>query len=155
MEYAYDREHLAIEVPGCPGKTYETVFSKLDFLGIRPLPTTTRLFYAALRWGSPIETDEHIEWLLDAGTWVTGAKRPEAFYRARIQWAGWTERQRMTLRHEIEIARDEVKGKSGQPEKAWLFFVGKQDACDPSLLVADRYQLVCCRVGEMVWPKRR
>lgn len=155
MEYPHDRDQLDIEIPGCPGSTYSTVFSKLDFQGIRSLPVPMRLFYAALRWGSPTETDEYIEWLLDAGTWVPGAKRPESFYRARIQWSSWTERQRTTLRHELEIARNDVKGKTDQPEKAWLFFVGRQDLADPSLLVVDRYQLVCCRVGEMIWPKRR
>lgn len=154
MEYPYDRDHLEMAIPGCPGSTYGRVFSKLDFQGIRPFQTRTRLFYAALRWNTPIDTDEHIEWMLNAGSWGEGEERPTAFYRVRIQWSHWTERQRNTLRHELDIAQDAVKGKTGVPEKAWLFFVGTQDTSDPGLLVATRYQLICCRVGEMSWPKR-
>ena len=154
MEYPHDRDHLELGIPGCPGATYTTVFSKLSYFGIRPLSVPTRLFYAALRWNTPSNNEDHIEWQLDAGTWTKGEKRPSQFYRVRIAWASWTEHQRETLRHEIEIAQDEVKGKSDQPEKAWLFFVGTQDADDPGLLVAERYQFVCCRIGEMVWPQR-
>jgi hypothetical protein len=69
-------------------------------------------------------------------------------------WADWTDRQRNTLREEIEIAKDAVKGKAGQPEKAWLFFVGTQDGDDAALFTVHRYPFICCRVGEMIWPRR-
>ena len=53
-----------------------------------------------------------------------------------------------------EIAKDAVKGKAGQPEKAWLLFVGTQDAEDATLFTVNRYPFICCRVGGMIWPRR-
>jgi hypothetical protein len=51
------------------------------------------------------------------------APRPVDFYKVRVMWAGWTERQRNTLREEIEIAKDMVKGKAAQPEKKLGYFL--------------------------------
>jgi len=153
LEYPHDREHLQLSIPGCSGTTYATVFSKLGYYGVQPLASPMQLFYAPLRWSPPTKNEEYIEWLLDAGTWIKGDKKPSQFYRVRIAWDNWTEPQRHTLLHEIEIAQAYIKGKSVQPEKAWLFFVGLQNTHDFGLLVADRYQFVCCRVGEMIWPR--
>ncbi len=154
MDFPNDRVQLPLEIPGCPGTTYAGVFRGLGFFGIEAQQPPTRLFYAALRWGSAVETDAYIEWALDAGEWPEGAPRPTRFYKVRAMWAGWTDRQRNTLRDEIEIAKDAVKGKTGQPEKAWLFFVGTQDPEDVSVFVVDRYPFISCRVGEMIRPRR-
>lgn len=150
IDYPHDRPQLKLSIPGCPGTTYETVFCKLNYHGIRFFHSPTRLFYAPLRWNSAAETNEGIEWLLDAGTWQKDEKRPSTFYRVSIRWGAWTERKRDILHSEIEIAQKEVRGKTDQPEKAWLFFVGTQDTDDPSLLVVDRHNLICCRVGHAV-----
>jgi len=154
MDFPNDRAQLPLEIPGCPGTTYAGVFRGLGFFGIEAQQPPTRLFCAALRWGSAVETDTYIEWALDAGEWPKGEKRPTRFYKVRVMWAEWTDRQRNTLREEIEIAKDAVKGKAGQPEKAWLFFVGTQDAEDATLFTVNRYPFICCRVGEMIWPRR-
>lgn len=153
MSFPHDRAQLPLDIPGCRGTTYATVFRELSFFGIEVQKPSTRLFYAALRWGAAVESDSYIEWALDAGEWPKGEKRPTRFYKVRVMWGGWTDRQRNTLRSEIEIAKDEVKGKAGQPDKAWLFFVGTQDAGDASLFLVDQYPLICCRVGVMVWPR--
>ena len=154
MDFPNDRAQLPLEIPGCPGTTYAGVFRGLGFFGIEAQQPPTRLFCAALRWDSAVETDTYIEWALDAGEWPKGEKRPTRFYKVRVMWAEWTDRQRNTLREEIEIAKDAVKGKTGQPEKAWLFFVGTQDAEDATLFTVNRYPFICCRVGEMIWPRR-
>lgn len=154
MEFPNDRESLPLSIPGCPGSTYETVFYRLAFNGIRRLTESTRLFWAPLRWNAPEIDDEYSEWQLGAGTWNKETNKPTNFYRVRIQWADWTERQRETLRHEVEVAREEVKGKKDQGAKAWIFFVGTQDAEDQALIVANHYPLVACRVGELIYPKR-
>ena len=154
MEFPHDRQQLPLEIPDCSGTTYATVFRGLGFFGIEAQQPSTRLFYAALRWNSPVETDSYIEWDLNAGEWPKDPKRPKRFYKVRVMWEAWTDRQRNTLRNEIEIAKNEVKGKAGQPEKAWLFFVGTQDANDAELFVVDRYPFICCRVGKMIWLRR-
>lgn len=153
MDFPHDRGLLPLEIPGCYGTTYATVFRRLGFFGIEAQQPSTRLFYAALRWGSAVETDTYIEWTLDAGEWPKGEKHPTRFYKVRVMCSDWSARQRATLRDEIEIAKDEVKGKTDQPEKAWLFFVGTQDADDVASFVVDRYPLICCRVGTMIWPR--
>lgn len=154
MDFPHDRFQLLLEIPDCPGTTYSSVFRGLGFFGIEAQKPSTRLFCAALRWDSAIEMETYIEWALDAGEWPKGEKRPTQFYKVRVMWADWTDRQRNTLRDEIEISKDAVKGKSGQPEKAWLFFVGTQDPEDATLFTVNRYPFICCRVGEMIWPRR-
>lgn len=154
MEFPHDRQRLPLEIPDCYGTTYATVFRGLGFFGIETQKLSTRLFYAALRWSAPVETDSYIEWDLDAGERPNDQKQPTRFYKVRVMWGAWTDRQRNTLRDEIEIARNEVKGKAGQPERAWLFFVGTQDVDDAALFVVDHYPFICCRVGKMIWPRR-
>lgn len=154
MDFPHDRDQLPLGIPDVPGTTYATVFRKLGYFGIERQQPGTRLFYAPLRWDPAVETAAHIEWKLDAGEWPKGLpkdqNRPTKFYRVRVMWEGWTARQRDTLQTEIEIARDEVKGKAGAPEKAWLFFVGTQDPADAELFIVDRYPFICCRVGELL-----
>ncbi|QFZ83542.1 hypothetical protein GFK26_12625 [Variovorax paradoxus] len=154
MEFPNDRKQLAIRIPGVAGRTYGTAFRQLGFTGIRAQPVPTGLFYAALSWDFATKGAGNEEWTLNAGAWPMGAKRPTALYRVRINWSGWTDLQRATLRHELQRARKEVVGKKGIREKAWLFFVGRQDRDDPGLFVVDRYPLISCRVGEMRRPKQ-
>lgn len=154
MDFPNDRQQLPLEIPDCTGMTYAKVFRGLGFFGIQAQQPATRLFYAALRWGSAVETEAYIEWALDAGEWPKGERLPTQFYKVRVIWADWSARQRNTLRDEIEIAKETVKGKSGQQEKAWLFFVGTQNTEDLTLFTVNRYPFICCRVGEMIWPRR-
>lgn len=152
MDFPHDRSTLGLKIPSCIGTTYNTVFRSLRFFGIKRQQPSTCLFYAALRWGTPVETDTYIEWALNAGEWPKGEKRPTQLYKVRVAWREWTQRQRNTLRNEIEIAKDDVKGKSQQPEKAWLFFIGTQDPDDLTVFVVKHYPFICCRVGKMIWP---
>jgi hypothetical protein len=115
----------------------------------------TGLFYAPLSWDFATTGAGYEEWTLNAGAWPKGAKRPTVQYRVRINWSGWTDLQRATLRHELQRARKEIVGKKGIREKAWLFFIGRQDRDDPGLFVVDQYPLISCRVGQMRWPTRR
>ena len=79
------------------------------------------------------------------------APRPVDFYKVRVMWAGWTERQRNTLREEIEIAKDMVKGKAAQPEKSLAIFcvhsgcTGRQLVCCGSLPI----HLLPCRRDDL------
>lgn len=153
MQYPHDRG-LDLSIPDCPGDTYATVFQRLGFSGIWPMRQRTRLFCVALRWPAPVRTDDHMEVTLDAGEWDEATGKPGRFYRLRVQWAHWTDRQRTTLHGEIrdaqQDARDSRKRDPKSPGKAWAFFVGTQDAEDDSLIVARRYALVCSRFGEML-----
>lgn len=153
MQYPHDRG-LDLSIPDCPGDTYATVFQRLAFSGIWLMRQRTRLFCVALRWSAPARTDEHMEVSLDAGEWDEATGKPGRFYRLRVQWAHWTDRQRTTLHGEIRAAQQDAIDSRRQdqksPGKAWVFFVGTQDAEDDSLIVASRYALVCCRFGDML-----
>jgi hypothetical protein len=157
MEYPHDRFHLPVRIPHCRGRTYGTAFQQLGFADVRALcgrGDPVGLFYAPLSWDFATKGAGYEEWTLSAGAWPKGSKRPTAHYRVRIDWSEWTSLQRATLRHELVRARNEIVGKKGIPEKAWLFFVGRQDREDSALFVVDQYPLISCRVGEMRWPKR-
>lgn len=154
MDFPHDRDRLPLSIPGVHGTTYGTVFRKLGYFGIERQQPSTRLFCAPLRWVQSAESPDYIEWTLDAGEWPKGLpkdqNRPTKFYKVRVMWHGWTDKQRDTLQTEIEIARDQVKGTAGAAEKAWLFFIGTQDPDDAEVFVVDRYPFICCRVGEML-----
>ena len=116
----------------------------------------THLYYAPLQWKAPHVGEAYAEWLLDAGDWdATTNQRSSTCYKVRVLWSHWTPRQRDAFRHEIEVARDEVKGVQNGP-KAWLFCVGTQDDADPTLILVTKFQLICCLVGELrtVTPNR-
>ena len=144
IKYPHDRETLPLQVPDCEGSTFASVFWRLGKL--MQFRSPTHLYYAPLHWKAPSKSDAHIEWHLNAGDWDTVNNRRGASYRVRIDWTDWSSTQRNTLLHEVEVARDKAKD-SGGAINAWLFFVGIQDADDPTLLVVSRYQLICCIEG--------
>jgi hypothetical protein len=142
IKYPHDREHLPLQIPDSAGNTFATVFWRLGKLIAFRDPT--HLYFASLQWMAPTETDSAIEWLLSAGDWQDS--RLLKPYRLRVDWHHWSDTQRNTLKHEVEFARNEAK-KSNGAIKAWLFFVGTQDKSNPSLLIVNRYQLICCIEG--------
>lgn len=144
IKYPHDRETLPLQVPDCEGSSFASVFWRLGKL--MQLRSPTHLYYAPLHWKAPSKSDAHIEWQLNAGDWDTVNNRRGTSYRVRVDWNVWSSTQRNTLLHEVEVARDKAKD-SGGAINAWLFFVGTQDADDPTLLVVSRYQLVCCIEG--------
>jgi hypothetical protein len=144
IKFPNDREYLPLQIPGCGGDTFATVFWRLGRL--MALRNLTHLYFAPLHWKAPTKTDSHMEWQLNTGGWDAVNKRPRTSYRVRVDWADWSSTQRNTLFHEIEVARDKAKD-SGGAVNAWLFFVGTQDDQDQTLLVVNRYQLICCIEG--------
>lgn len=144
IRYPNDRESLPLQVPECGGNTFATVFWRLGrILNFR---NPTHLYYAPLHWKAPLKTDTHVEWQLNAGDWDAQNRRRGTMYRVKVDWETWSATQRTTLLHEVEVARDKAKN-GGGAVNAWLFFVGIQDANDPTLLVVSRYQLICCIEG--------
>jgi hypothetical protein len=144
IKYPHDRETLPLQVPDCEGSSFASVFWRLGKL--MQLRSPTHLYHAPLHWKAPSKSDGHIEWQLNAGDWDTVNNRRGTSYRVRVDWTDWSSTQRNTLLHEVEVARDKAKD-SGGAINAWLFFVGTQDAYDPTLLVVSRYQLICCIEG--------
>jgi hypothetical protein len=144
IKFPIDREFLSLQIPGCEGDTFASVFWRLG--KILALRNPTHMYFAPLHWKAPSKTDTHMEWQLNAGDWDTLNNRRGTAYRVRIDWVHWSTTQRNTLLHEVEVARDKAKD-SGGAVNAWLFFVGTQDETDPTLLVVNRYQLICCIEG--------
>ncbi len=144
MKFPHDRAFLQLQIQDCEGDTYLTVFWRLRELTQFHHPT--HLYCAPLHWKQSTKTDTSIEWQLDAGDWDKVNNRRGTPYRVRVDWDQWSTTQRNTLLHEIEVAIDKAKGSNGAV-KAWLFFVGKQDNQDQTLLVVNRYQLICCLEG--------
>lgn len=149
MKFPHDHAHLPLAIPGCEGDRFASVFWRLG--KIMRFRNPTHLFFGPLQWGAPHVGEAYIEWALDAGDWDAAARRRSPCYKVRVNWSHWTPRQRDTLRHELEVARTEVKGVSGGP-KAWLFCVGTQDDTDPSLILVNQHRLICCLVGELRAP---
>ncbi len=154
LNFPHDREFMSLDVPNCPGSTFTRVFWRLSSKPIVQFASPTHLYFAPLQWRAPLVGEAIAEWSLGAGEWDEAARGWKRAYRVRFDWEQWPPRQREILRHEIEVARHEIKGKPGKV-KAWLFFVGTQDAADPSLLVVTRFQLACCLVAEMLYPSQR
>lgn len=144
IKYPHDRETLPLQVPDCEGSTFASVFWRLNKL--MQFRSPTHLYFAPLHWKAPSKSEAYIEWQLNAGDWDTVNNRRGTSYRVRIDWTDWSSTQRNTLLHEVEVARDKAKD-SGGAINAWLFFVGTQDADHPTLLVVNRYQLICCIEG--------
>ncbi len=145
MRFPNDHAQLPLSIPGCEGNSFDSVFWRLG--KITKFRNPTHLYFAPLQWKAPHVGEAYAEWTLDAGDWDSTANRRGDCYRVRVNWATWTPRQRDALRYEIEVARNEVKGVTSGP-KAWLFCVGTQDDTDPTLILVNKYQLICCLVGE-------
>lgn len=144
LKYPHDRDHLPLQVPNCDGKTFAAVFWRLGKLMRFRQPI--HLYYAPLHWKAPTKTDTGIEWQLNAGDWDTVNNRRGISFRVRVDWTEWSMIQRNTLVHETEIIRGMAK-ESGGIMNAWLFFVGTQSNEDPTLLLVDKYQVICCIEG--------
>jgi hypothetical protein len=144
MKYPLDRESLPLQVPDCEGNTFATVFWRLG--KIMAFRQPTHLYYAPLHWKAPTKADSYMEWQLNAGNWDKENNRRGDAYRMRVEWTGWSVTQRNTLLHEIEVSREKAKHSTGAVE-AWLFFIGTQDSDDPTQIIVNRYQTICCIEG--------
>ncbi|MDC8757910.1 hypothetical protein [Janthinobacterium fluminis] len=159
MNFPKDREFLPLQIPSVPGSTYARIFSHLSSRKKpEPLESPTRLFYAAIRWtADPVVSDNYYELTLNSGEWDEEKGTYKILCRLRVNWSDWSQSRRGTLMTEFETTREEARedAKKNKLAKGWIFFVGTQDASDPSLFHADNRRLVCCLSGEMIWPFKK
>jgi hypothetical protein len=150
LNYPFDRD-LPLAVPGIAADTYQRVFRSLQSDQIVQYPEP-RLFYAPISWKAPIADDVQLEIQLSYGEWKERKLiRP---YRVRLGWQDWSPAKRNYVSREIETAKSEYMAakKRGDKEKGLLFFIGRQDASDPTLFHVDDHRLVCCVIAEMIYP---
>ncbi|VAN63806.1 Uncharacterised protein [Klebsiella pneumoniae] len=50
-----------------------------------------------------------------------------------------------------ELVRTFPKGK-GLKDKAWIFFIGEQNAENPEIFYVSDYRLICAIVGHITYP---
>ncbi|MQA21668.1 hypothetical protein [Rugamonas rivuli] len=152
INFPYDRD-LELSVPSVEADKYYAVFKKLKWDELQRYPDA-RIFYAAMRWGKPTDEATHMEIGLDAGQ-REGSKLVVG-HRVRIEWSGWSDARKNSVRRELEVAREEAKRafEAGQKQKkAFVFFLGIQDAVDPVLFRVVDHRLICCIVDEIIYPK--
>lgn len=112
-----------------------------------------RVFYAAIRWSRPLETDEFLKITVNAGE-RDPEKRLAHGPLARVEWADWSKAKRTYVRNEIEATRKEAiaaKDK-GTKEKGYLLFICEQDTDDTALFRVIDHRLICCLVDEITYP---
>jgi hypothetical protein len=148
MQLQFDHDNLSLHIPNCSGATFAQVFWQLTSERIFSSPT--HLYFAPVRWNAPVVTHDAIEFLLDAGGWDQITRRRINPYRLRVDWATWTHTQRQALREELDVAIAAAKNQAklgNHTYKAWLFFVGTQDADNPAVLTCKEHTLICCLEG--------
>ena len=150
INFPYDRD-LELSIPGVDATSYRSAFKKLKWDELARY-TNAKLFYAAIRWNKPVETEEYLEITVDAG--VRDANKLLQGHRVRAEWVTWSKAKRSYVRNEIEAARKEaIEAKAKNPKiKGYLFFMGEQDATDESLFHVTDYRLICCLVDEITYP---
>lgn len=150
INYPYDR-YLDLSVPGVETKTYAQVFKKLKWNELLSYPDQ-RIFYAAMRWSSPLRTDDYLEVSLDGGE--REDKKLVRPYRVRVAWAHWSKSKRTYVSNELEVARKDAIGEADKKtnKKAYLFFLGQQDHGDLTLFHVTDHRLICCIFDEIIWP---
>lgn len=153
IRFPHDRG-MSLNVPGISGQIYMTAFKKLRN-EVQPYPEP-KIFYAPLLWNKFTENDENLIIPL-SGEWgedESGKPKPTRSYQIYIDWASWSKAKRTVVRKELEAARTEAieaKGK-GLKDKAWVFFIGKQDTENPEIFYVSDYRLICAIVGHITYP---
>lgn len=168
IKLPFDRD-LPLDIPSATGTNFNSVFKRLRSSELQRYQPT-HLFYAPIRWNKPIDTDDFLEVLLDAGEREpSGRLIPEKAHRLRIDWSDWSEFKRRSVRTEMEVGKQEAidakKAKDAEKQnstdtkkartpdiKGWVFFLGKQDAEDITLFHVADHRLVCCLHGEIIYP---
>ena len=153
IRFPHDRG-MSLNVPGISGQIYMTAFKKLRN-EVQPYPEP-KIFYAPLLWNKFTENDENLIIPL-SGEWgkdEEGKPKPTRSYQIYIEWASWSKAKRTVVRKELEAARTEAieaKGK-GLKDKAWIFFIGEQNAENPEIFYVSDYRLICAIVGHITYP---
>lgn len=157
MRYPNDRPYMRLRVPSVAGETYLHVFKSLGGKP-EPLVDPTRLFYAPIRWtAEPVIREEYCELTLSAGEWDQVSGKYIGLYRVRVHWANWSKVRRDTLIREYEATREEarVQARSEKAAQGWIFFVGMQDATDPSVFNVENHRLICSISGVVERPAKK
>jgi hypothetical protein len=155
VNFPNDRDALPLEIQDLPGKTYAGVFKYVGSKRPEPLPMPRRLFYSAIRWKAKAEKSAgFFEITLNAGEWDQASREFRSLCKVRVDWSGWSAVRRSSLESEFEVARDEAmeQAKKDSKVKGWCFFVGTQDASDPTVFHVDDRRLICCLPAHMEWP---
>jgi hypothetical protein len=105
INFPYDRD-FELEVPGIDATKYLSVFEMLKWDELTHY-SDARIFYAAVRWSKPMETDDFLEVTVDAGErdkekWLARG------HRVRVEWADWSKAKRTYVRNEIEAGCKEA-----------------------------------------------
>ncbi|WP_036770768.1 hypothetical protein [Photorhabdus australis] len=153
IRFPHDRG-MSLNIPGISGQIYMTVFKKLQ-KEVQPYPEP-KIFYAELLWNKFSENDEKLIIPL-SGEWgkdESGKLKPTRSYQIHIEWAGWSKAKRTVVRKELEAARTEAKESKGKGlrDKAWVFFIGEQNAENPEIFYVSDYRLICTIVGHITYP---
>ena len=159
INFPYDRKNLPLTIPGAPGSIYSQVFSYLRNVKPETLSPKKRLYYAPIRWVvDPVQDDAYCELTLNTGEWIAAERKHASFNRVRVDWRTWSQSRKNSLVREFKTTQEEAASqyrkevKSDKQVKGWLFFMGTQDAIDPSLFHVENYRLICCLAAEMIWP---
>lgn len=158
INFPFDREYLPLAIPNIPGDTYAKVFKYLGSKKPEHFKDPKRLYYAAIRWTEkPVSTETHCELMLNAGEWNEKEKRFMSLSRVRVDWSNWSQSRRDSFVREFYATREEAieEAKRESKTKGWIFFVGTQDAADPSIFLVDDHRLICCLPAKMIWPSKK
>jgi len=148
IRFPHDRG-MSLNIPGISGQTYTMVFKKLQNK-VQNYPES-KIFYAELLWNKFSEDDEKLIIQL-SGEWAedeSGKRKSSRSYQIHIEWAGWSKAKRTLVRKELEAVRTEaIEAKSkGSGDKAWVFFIGEQNAENPEIFYVSDYRLICAING--------
>lgn len=158
INFPYDREGLPLAIPNIPGDTYAKVFWYVGSKKPEHFRLPTHLYYAAIRWkAAPELTEKHCELTLNAGEWDDKENGFKSLCRIRVNWMDWSQARKNSLMKEFETTREEAieAAKLDSQIKGWIFFVGTQDAADPTLFHVDKYRFICCLAAKLVWPNKK
>lgn len=150
IQFPHDR-HLSLHVPKVTGHTFTQVFRKLFYLPGVYFPEPC-IFYGSLHLKRTMQCDGFVDVWLSQGEWDRNLSPMKLVhpYVVRIHTAGWSDRKRNYVLDEIHVAREEaraaIQGGNGET-RAWLFFLGTQDADDRFLFHVDDHRLICCEAG--------
>ncbi|HCU0614283.1 TPA: hypothetical protein OUF56_004342 [Enterobacter bugandensis] len=153
IRFPYDRG-MSLNVPGISGQIYMTAFKRLR-KEVQPYPES-KIFYAPLLWNKFSENDEKLIIPL-SGEWgkdESGKPKSTRSYQIHIEWTSWLKAKRTVVRKELEAARTEaIEAKDkGLKDKAWVFFIGEQNAENPEIFYVNDYRLICAIVGHITYP---
>lgn len=146
-------------MPGVSGYTYQYIFKRLEKDKIIAYPKM-KIFYAAIYWKESLLSleKEFGEIVLSAGEWSKEKNKFNPPYKVHIHWENWSKAKREFVCKDIEEGRLEAMAayKEGKKEeKGWLFFIGSQNSQDPTIFHVDDHRLICCHVGEMIYPPKK